>query len=310
MLVNESENAVYERARLALARKQKVAEAPAPEERPLPQVATGAAPAAAGMEGPLLRPLPRQTAEPADTVAENPPEQGRTRWKRPLQLLVLAMAGCVVGWLLAWWLAGPRDAKRAAAVQTAPLPTQATMSAVAGREQSKPSPEVPAAGPGAVGLKPEGAVAERGQTVRSPAPAVSNQPAAAGQAAARTEADGANVQDVVDRWRAALLSNNAERIAPMYASTVERYFLRTGVNRAYVRQYMQRQEAKGTRLTAYEFGDETMHRLPDGSVEVRFVANFRVSTPTADLSGRARTQLKLRQEDGQWRIFSERDFSS
>ncbi len=115
---------------------------------------------------------------------------------------------------------------------------------------------------------------------------------------------------VLRRWQTALLSNDAAQVAPSYATSVERYFLRTDVSRAYVRDYMQAEEERGTTLMTYDLRDTTIDHVSADEVEVRFVANFSVNAPKGMKTGSARTLLKLRREDGDWKIFFERDFNS
>ena len=114
----------------------------------------------------------------------------------------------------------------------------------------------------------------------------------------------------LQRWQNALLTNDSAQIAPSYAAHVNRYFLRTQVSRSYVRDYMERDEERGTRLTKYELHDMSIDHVKRDEVEVHFVANFAVSTPTDDKIGQTRTLLMLRREDGDWKIFYERDLKS
>ncbi len=115
---------------------------------------------------------------------------------------------------------------------------------------------------------------------------------------------------VLRRWQTALLSNDAAQVAPSYAASVERYFLRTDVSRAYVHDYMSKEETRGTTLMTYDLRDMTIEHVNADEVDVRFVANFSVNAPKGMRTGSARTLLKLRREDGDWKIFYERDFNS
>ena len=123
-------------------------------------------------------------------------------------------------------------------------------------------------------------------------------------------AEDGQIQLVLKRWQTALLSNDAVQIAPSYAGSVERYFLETHVNRGYVQEYMTAQEERGWRLTSYNLKHVSIEHVSPDEVDVQFVASFDVNTPSGERTGRARTMLKLRQEDGDWKIFSERDYNS
>lgn len=118
------------------------------------------------------------------------------------------------------------------------------------------------------------------------------------------------IELVLHRWQTALLANDAERIAGSYARQVERYFLQPNVNRAYVREYMRAQEAHGIALTAYDLSDVKITHVSEDEVEVRFVAGFTVRTPSGGKAGSTRTLLKLQPQEGDWKIFYERDFNS
>ena len=118
------------------------------------------------------------------------------------------------------------------------------------------------------------------------------------------------IQLVLRRWQTALLSNDAAQVAPSYSASVERYFLQTGVSRNYVREYMRAEEARGLQLMSYDLRDVQIEHVSAGEVDVRFVAKFTVRTPNEERSGSARTLLKLRPEDGDWKIFYERDYRS
>ena len=132
---------------------------------------------------------------------------------------------------------------------------------------------------------------------------------------APTETPGQITEDkeiglALERWRKALLTNDSDQIAPSYAAHVNRYFLKTQVSRAYVRDYMERDEESGTRLTKYDLQGVSIRRNKPNEVEVTFQANFAVSTPTTDRTGHPRTTLMMRMEDGDWKIFYERDFKT
>lgn len=230
-------------------------------------------------------------------------------------VMMLAIAGVAMGWYGASMLmpegtvatTAVESSAAAPVIGTAPSePLQTT--APAGPATTSPdrvaSESVRDATPGsAAGPEtPGAAVADADSRLHPMAPD------AGGRTGRPEQADDGDILDMIDRWRSALLSNNSERIAPFYASRVDRYFLRANVDRGFVRRYMETEESRGSRLTAYSLGQIAMERQNDGTVELRFVADFSVSTPSGNRSGHARTTLRLRKEDGDWKIFSERDF--
>lgn len=120
--------------------------------------------------------------------------------------------------------------------------------------------------------------------------------------------DDQEIRLALRRWQEALLSNDAKQIAPSYAEEVDRYFLRTHVDREFVYRYMAKQEDRGSWLLAYDLRDVQVEHAGADLAEVRFAAEFTVSTGKGERSGSARTELKMRREDGDWKIYSERDF--
>lgn len=122
--------------------------------------------------------------------------------------------------------------------------------------------------------------------------------------------DDKEVSLALRRWQKAMLTNDSAEIAPSYAPHVDRFFLRTQVDRAFVRDYLERDEETGKRLTRYDMEGVSMKHLKGDEVQVDFHANFAVSTPEKDRTGNAKTSLILKRLEGDWKIVYERDFSS
>ena len=120
--------------------------------------------------------------------------------------------------------------------------------------------------------------------------------------------DDKEVSLALGRWQKAMLTNDSAEIAPSYAPHVNRFFLKTQVSRDFVRDYLERDEERGTRLTRYDLEDVTMRHLKPDEVEVDYRANFAVSTPDKDRTGDAHTTLILKRLEGDWKIVYERDF--
>ena len=119
--------------------------------------------------------------------------------------------------------------------------------------------------------------------------------------------DDKEVSLALGRWQKAMLTNDAAEIVPSYAPHINRFFLKTQVSRAFVRDYMERDEETGTRLTRYDMEDISMKHLKADEIQVAFRANFAVSTPDKDRTGEARTTLILKRLEGDWKIVYERD---
>lgn len=219
--------------------------------------------------------------------------EGPNRSRRSLlgAALVTAVFGCgAAGVLLARHVLHPAAPVRAASgMGVAAAPPPAAMPAVGPR--LGPAPTAPTPVPSPVTTTRGAAARPREETPGE-------------------LTDEGEIRLALGRWQRALLSNDATQIAPSYAMEVDRYFLQTGVSRAWVLDYMERMEERGVRLTAYDLQNITIKHLAQGEAEVGFQAAFQFSTPSLDRKGNARTVLRLRREEGDWKIFYERDFRS
>ena len=214
-----------------------------------------------------------------------------------LALLVFVLASGVSGMLLA------RHFHRPSAAVEAPSPEVGTPV-----PQSRPSPlGMAAPEPSA----PAGSSTRQagGSSYGSAAPAPLLSAGELAHTSGYVEEDD-EIQLVLHRWQQALLSNNAEQIAASYSTSIRRFFLQTDVNRGYVREYMKSEEARGSRLTSYQLQHVSIEHVGHNAVDVHFVASFAVDTPAGERTGNARTLLKLHREDGDWKIYFERDYNS
>ena len=113
---------------------------------------------------------------------------------------------------------------------------------------------------------------------------------------------------VLRRWQEAQLSNDAGQVALSYAPMVDRYFLRSHVNREFVRANLLVQQARGISLRSYTLRHIEIGQVSGEDVEVHFLASFTVDSPEGERTGDARTELKLHREEGDWKIVYERDY--
>ena len=151
---------------------------------------------------------------------------------------------------------------------------------------------------------------ERGPETRVAKESVEGQASQAHTTSEGSPGENAEVGLALSRWRTALLTNDASQIAPLYAAHVNRYFLQTQVDRAFVFHALAHEEERGLRLTQYELLNVTMKPVKNHEVQVDYRAIFTFSTPMRHRTGDARTTLILRQEEGDWKIVYERDFRS
>lgn len=113
---------------------------------------------------------------------------------------------------------------------------------------------------------------------------------------------------VLRRWQEAQLSNDAGLVAESYAPMVDRYFLKSHVNREFVRANLLVQQARGISLRNYQLRHVVIGHVDEDDVEVHFSASFTVDSPGGVRTGDARTELKLHREEGDWKIVYERDY--
>lgn len=215
-----------------------------------------------------------------DGQEETPATLGRPPLRWYLVLLLLAVSGLVLGWFVPSFVSGTGGGPRAQEQRPLyapelPPPDQSS------RTESEPA-------------TPNAVVETAPSTPRSHVHVVT------------ADTSDAPIYALLVQWRRALLSNDAAQIAPLYSATMDQYLLQTHVDRAFVRHYLEDEEARGLRLQDYTFGGLRFERNPDGTVGVHFVGSFRRDTPEGVDTGTARTELKLRKEDGEWKIASER----
>ena len=146
-------------------------------------------------------------------------------------------------------------------------------------------------------------------TANASAPVAVNEDTSTGETPGQIT-DDKEVGLALGRWQKAMLTNDSGEIAPSYAPHVNRFFLKTGVDRAFVRDYLERDEETGKRLTRYDMEGVSMKHLKPDEVQVVFRANFAVSTPEKDRTGDTKTTLILKRLEGDWKIVYERDFRS
>ena len=116
-----------------------------------------------------------------------------------------------------------------------------------------------------------------------------------------------NPAAMMKQWELAMQSRDAEAQAAFYADTVSRYFLRSKVERDAV--LADKQAAIGNRKDGWTFKTERVkvQRSAD-SATVMLLKHFSVEKDGTTVSEWfIPSQLKLKREDGRWRIVSERD---
>ena len=114
--------------------------------------------------------------------------------------------------------------------------------------------------------------------------------------------------EMVKQWESAMQSRDAAGQAAFYADTVSRYFLRNKVGKDAV--LADKQAAIDNRKVGWTFKVERVkvQRSGDSAATITMVKHFNVEKDGATVSEWfIPSQLKLKREDGRWRIVSERD---
>lgn len=230
---------------------------------------------------------------------------GLTRSTIPTLGMIAVVVACGAGgMLLAKHFHQPEAALPQTVAVTAPTQSDAPARSAPAAGPTVPEPTASeAAGRGTSDRVSGSAPVERPDTLP---PALARVP---GRTPGEVEEDG-EVELALRRWQRGLLSNDAEKAAPSYATKVSRYFLRSDVSRAFVRDYMRGEQARGVRLVRYDLSQVSIDHVGHNAVDVHFVAAFTVKMPSGERTGGTRTLLKLHREDGDWKIYYERDYNS
>ena len=107
-------------------------------------------------------------------------------------------------------------------------------------------------------------------------------------------------------------STDAAAQASFYATHLDRYFLRTDVDQAFVLRDKQDFLRRGNRVDRFDAEDVQMQDSTDSSARLRLIKHYVVRTRpnAAPVERQVRSELSLRKIDGEWQITEERDFNN
>lgn len=107
-----------------------------------------------------------------------------------------------------------------------------------------------------------------------------------------------------------MASTDAAAQTSFYADHLDRYFLRTGVNRAFVLRDKQDFLRRGMRVRRFQLEDVEIQDETSASARVRLVKHYVVDRPEPGASGErsVHSELQLKKFGGAWKIVAERDF--
>ncbi len=119
-----------------------------------------------------------------------------------------------------------------------------------------------------------------------------------------------SLRERLDQWAASMRSTDPAAQASFYANHLDRYFLRTDVNHAFVLRDKQDFLRRGNRVDRFQVEDVQMQDRTDTSGRLRLLKHYVVRAgPNAPAVERlVRSELSLRKIDGEWEITEERDF--
>lgn len=119
-----------------------------------------------------------------------------------------------------------------------------------------------------------------------------------------------SLRERLDEWAASMRSTDPAAQASFYADHLDRYFLKTDVNHAFVLRDKQDFLRRGNRVDQFQVEDIRTEDRTDSSARLRLLKHYVVragpNAPTVERS--VRSELSWRKVDGKWEITEERDF--
>jgi hypothetical protein len=261
------------------------------------------------------------------------PRRETVWWKLAIPLAVLLLVTCV--YLFGRWhkpssKAAPGEEAPQIAASSPPLRkespvssrTPAVQAMAASRTQAvqalAPSKTSVKTSAGAGGEAQATFPAKAGSEAQPTRPATQTREWQAGQPAASQNdspvsslaATPPSLRERLDQWAASMRSTDAAAQASFYANHLDRYFLRTDVDQAFVLRDKQDFLRRGNRVDRFEAEDVQMQDSTDSSARLRLLKHYVVRTGpnAAPVERQVRSELSLRKIDGEWQITEERDF--
>jgi hypothetical protein len=123
-----------------------------------------------------------------------------------------------------------------------------------------------------------------------------------------TTDDVSAITEAVNRYASAMLANDPDAEAKAYAAHVERYFLKSDVDNAFVRDDKQAFLDHGNRITALKLHDLSVEDRTPTTASVRYVRDVAWVNGSTSTKKDIRSLLHLQKLGGDWKIVSEQDF--
>lgn len=116
------------------------------------------------------------------------------------------------------------------------------------------------------------------------------------------------VQSALRSWSIAMVSNDSKTQASMYAPMMDRYFLRTNVDNAFVRADKQKFLDRGNKITRFDLGNVTIEDVSPNESRVSLVKELSSEDGSGVNRNLIRSELRFQRTQNGWKISSERDF--
>jgi hypothetical protein len=127
---------------------------------------------------------------------------------------------------------------------------------------------------------------------------------------ATSPAENPSVLDALNEWRQALLSNDPDRQVKCYAPHLERYFLKSDVDRSFVFSDTMAQHEQGSLVVSLSIDQVKTTAESDAITDVDFVENVSFVRHGLPRSVTVHTFLKFAKTEGTWKIFYVRQLNT
>lgn len=127
---------------------------------------------------------------------------------------------------------------------------------------------------------------------------------------ASSPSEDSSVLDALNEWRQAVLSNDPDRQVSCYAPHLERYFLKSDVDRSFVFSDLMAQHMQGSSVVSLSIDQIKTTAESDAITDVDFVENVSFVRHGLPRNVTVHTFLKFAKTEGAWRIFYMRQLNT
>lgn len=131
-----------------------------------------------------------------------------------------------------------------------------------------------------------------------------------GPVTAASPAEDSSILEALDEWRQAVLSNNPERQVGCYAPHLDRYFLRTDVDRSFVFSDLMAQHEQGSSVIGLSIDQVKTATESDVIADVDFIESVSLVRHGLPRNITVHTFLKFTKVEGKWKVFYVRQLNT